>query len=130
MRGQGPGRQNHESAVAVPLRPGARDRPAEGARSRGRRFPIEGVLLLIALLARWRPDDEDQKQLLPVDAAKTGARGGQEEHAHVEYSGGNAGAAGGKVYLVPFSRRSPETEDVHKGPRDDVRAGKSAGASR
>ena len=53
--------------VTVPLRPGARDRPAGGARSRGRRVPIEGVLLLIALLARWRPDDEDRKQLLFVD---------------------------------------------------------------
>ena len=49
------------------------------------------------------------------EAAKTGARGGPEEHAHIEYSGGNAGgAAGGKGYLLPFSRRSPETEDVHK----------------
>ena len=56
------------------------------------------------------------------EAAKTGARGGPEEHAHVEYFGGNArGAAGGKGYLLPFLRRSPETEDVHKGPRDDVR---------
>ena len=25
---------------------------------------MEGVLLLIALLARWRPDDENRKQLL------------------------------------------------------------------
>ena len=60
------------------------------------------------------------------EAAKTGARGGPEEHAH-----GNAGgAAGGKGYLLPFLRRSPQTEDVHKGPWDDVRAGKRAGASR
>ena len=49
----------------------------------------------------------------------TGARGGPEKHAHVEYSGGNAG---GKGYLLPFLHRSPETEDVLKGPRDDVRA--------
>ena len=53
-----------KSAVIVPLRPGARERPAAGARSRGRRVPIEGVLLLIALLARWRADDQDWKQLL------------------------------------------------------------------
>ena len=58
-------RQKHESTVTVPLRP--RDRPSEGARSRGRRVPIEGVPLLTALLARWRPDDEDRKQLLFVD---------------------------------------------------------------
>ena len=38
-------------------------------------------------------------------------------------------AAGGKGYLSPFSRRSPETEDAHKGPRDDVQR-KRAGASR
>ena len=56
-----------ESAVAVTLRPGARYRPAGGARSRGRRVPIEGVLLLIALLPRWRQYDEDLKQLLLVD---------------------------------------------------------------
>ena len=56
---------------------------------------------------------------------------GPEEHAHVEYFRGNAGGAvGGKGYLFPFLRRSPETTDVHKGPRDDVRAGKRAGASR
>ena len=53
-----------KSAVTVPLRNGALDRPAEGARSRSRRVPIEGVLLLIA---RWRSDDEDWKQLLLVD---------------------------------------------------------------
>ena len=56
-------------------------------------------------------------------------RGGPEEHAHVEHFGGNAGgAAGGKGCLFPFLRKSPETEDVHKGSRDDVRAGKRAGA--
>ena len=55
------------SAVTVPLRPGAQDRPAEGARSRGRRVPIEGVLLQFVLLAWWRPDDEDRKQLLLLD---------------------------------------------------------------
>ena len=71
---RGPGRQNHESAVAVPLRPGARDRPAGGARSRGRLVPIEGVLFLIALLRRWRPDDEDRKQLLLVDGTTRPAR--------------------------------------------------------
>ena len=60
-------RQNHERTDTVPLRPGARDRPAGGARSRGRRVPIEGVLLLIALLAQWRPDDEDPKPLFLVD---------------------------------------------------------------
>ena len=58
-------RQNPERTATVPLRP--RDRPAGGARSRGRRVPIEGVLLLIARLARWRSDDEDWKQLLLVD---------------------------------------------------------------
>ena len=35
------------------------------------------------------------------EAAKTGARGGPEEHA--------GGAAGGKGYPFPFLRRSPET---------------------
>ena len=64
------------------------------------------------------------------EASKTGAHGGLEEHAHVEQFGCNAGAAGGKGYLFPFVRRSPEMEDVHKGPRDDARAGKRAGASR
>ena len=38
-------RQNHETTVTVPLRPGAGDHSAGGARSRGRRVPIEGVLL-------------------------------------------------------------------------------------
>ena len=63
------------------------------------------------------------------EAAKTGARGGPEEHTHVENFGGNAGgAAGGKGNHRPFLRRRPETEDVHKGPGDDVR--KEAGLSR
>ena len=60
-------RQNHERTVTVPLRPGARDRPAGGARSRGRRVPIEGVLLLIVHLAHRRPDDDDRKKQLVVD---------------------------------------------------------------
>ena len=34
---------------------------------RGRRVPVEGVLLLVALPPRRRPDDEDQEQLLFVD---------------------------------------------------------------
>ena len=55
-------RQNHESADTVYLRPGAWDHSAGGAHSRGRRVPSEGVLLLIALLARWPPDDEDRKR--------------------------------------------------------------------
>ena len=43
------------------------------------------------------------------------------------FKGNAGGAAGGNGYLLPFLRRSAETEDVHKGPRDDVRASKSAG---
>ena len=106
----------------MPLQPS----PSEGGRSRGRRVPSEGVLL-IALLTRWRPDDEDRKQLLyvdgttrltgpnpvrhpphepPFDLQRKGSggdrRGGPKEHAYVEYFGGNAGAAGGKGYLLPF----------------------------
>ena len=37
--------------------------------SRGRRVPVQGVLLLVALLPRRRPDDEDREQLLLVDGA-------------------------------------------------------------
>ena len=66
---------------------------------------------------------------LKKQAAKTGARGGPEEHADAEYFWATRVAAGGNGYLSPFLRRSPETTDVHKGPRDDVRAGKRAGAS-
>ena len=40
----------------------------------------------------------------------------------------NSGATWAKGHLLPFLRRSPETEDVHTGPRDDARAGKRAGA--
>ena len=36
---------------------------------RGRRVPVQGVLLLVALLPRRRPDDEDREQLLCVDGA-------------------------------------------------------------
>ena len=67
-------RQNHETTVSVPLRPGAGDHCAGGARSRGRRVPKKGVLLLVALLPRWRPDDEDQKQPLFVDGTTRPAR--------------------------------------------------------
>ena len=67
-------RQNHESTVAVPLWPGARVRSVGGTRSRGGRVPVEGVLLLITLLARWRPDDEDSKLLLLLVDGTTDAR--------------------------------------------------------
>ena len=40
------------------------DAPRRRPGGRGRRVPVQGVLLLIA---RWRPDDEDRKQLLFVD---------------------------------------------------------------
>ena len=36
---------------------------------RGRRDPVQGVLLLVALLPRRRPDDEDREQMLFVDGA-------------------------------------------------------------
>ena len=32
-------------------------------------LPVQGVLLLVALLPRRRPDDEDREQLLCVDGA-------------------------------------------------------------
>ena len=51
-------RQNHEGTVAFDLVPGFAP-PEELA--------AEAVLLLITLLARWRPDDEDRERLLLVD---------------------------------------------------------------
>ena len=58
---------------------------------------------------------------------KTNARWRSEEHTHVEhFEGDTGGATGDKGYLLPFKRRSPETEDVHEGPRGDSRAGKRA----
>ena len=38
-------------------------------RGRGRRVPVQGVLLLVALLPRRRQDDEEREQLLFVDGA-------------------------------------------------------------
>ena len=38
-------------------------------RGRGRRVPVQGVLLLVALLPRRRPDDKDPEELLFVDGA-------------------------------------------------------------
>ena len=38
-------------------------------RCRGRRAPVQGVLLLVTLLPRSRPDDEDREQLLCGDGA-------------------------------------------------------------
>ena len=63
------------------LRPGAQDRPTGGARSRGRRVLIEGVLLLTALLARW---DEDRKQLLLVDGTTRPTRRDPTMNTHRE----------------------------------------------
>ena len=37
------------------------------SQGRGRRIPVQGMLLLVALLPRRRPDDEDREQLLFVD---------------------------------------------------------------
>ena len=56
-------RQNYESTVTVPLGSGVRP----GSPRRRNSQPRKGVLLQIALLARWCPDDEDRKQLLLVD---------------------------------------------------------------
>ena len=40
------------------------DAPRRRPESRGRRVPVQGVLLLVALLPRRRPDDEDREELL------------------------------------------------------------------
>ena len=45
------------------------DAPRRRPGGRGRRDPVQGMLLLVALLPRKRPDDEDREQLLFVDGA-------------------------------------------------------------
>ena len=43
--------------------------PQEELAVEAERVPVEGVLLLIVLLARWRPDDEDRERLPLADGA-------------------------------------------------------------
>ena len=63
------GRREHQRRFQVVV-VGEVNSPTDAPRRRpsGGRVPVQGVLLLVALLPRWRPD-EDQEQLLPVDGA-------------------------------------------------------------
>ena len=119
---------------------------------RWRRVPVQGVLL-VALLPRKRPDDEDREQLLCVDGAtrltgrnlvshppheppfdlqrkgsgeggRTRATGGR---VHVELSGSGAGGTANREGR-PFLRKSPETADVREGPQNDGRTDDRTGA--
>ena len=65
------GRREHQRRFQVVV--GAANSLSDALRrrqgGRGRRVPVQGVLLLVALLPRRRPDDEDREQLLFVDGA-------------------------------------------------------------
>ena len=66
------GRREHQRRFQVVV-VGEVDSPSDAPRrrpcGRGRRFPIEGMLLLVALLPLRRPDDEDQERLPLADGA-------------------------------------------------------------
>ena len=108
---------------------------------------MQGVLFLVAILPRRRPEDEDREQLLFVDGATrfampnpvshprlmnrrsifiekeavdAGAHGERGGRVHVELSGGHAGGTANREEH-PFLRKSPETADVREGSEDDGR---------
>ena len=144
-----------KSTVTVPLRPGAQNRPAGGARSRGRRVPIEGVLLLIALLAQlaprrrgsgsscflWtgqtdptRPDPMIHSPHAPPLYFQWKRRSGEDRRARRTRGTRPRRALRGqrgwrRGQGIPLTLLTQEPRDGGC-PRDDVRAGKRAGASR
>ena len=66
------GRREHQrrfQVVVVAEGNSLSDAPRRRPGGRWRRVPVQGVLLLVALLPRKRPDDEDREQLLCVDGA-------------------------------------------------------------
>ena len=149
-----------------------RDSTRRGRREHHRRFQVvligevnslsdaqwtrpRGVLLLVALLLRRRPDIEDWEQLLFVDGAtrltgfgpvahppheppfdlqRKGSGGGGRTRGtrrglHVELCGGDAGGTANRErHPRPFLRKSPETAEVRKGPQDDWRTDDRTGA--
>ena len=144
----GPGRYEDAVGEVNSLSDAPRRRPG----GRGRRVPVQGVLLLVALLPRRRPNNEDRGQLLFVDGAtrltgpnpvimnrrsifnekeavEAGAHGRRGGCVHVELSRGDArGTANREGHPRPFLRKSPETADVREGPQDDGRTGDRTGA--
>ena len=132
------------------------DAPRRRPGGRGRCVPVQGVLLLAALLPRRRPDDEDREQLLLVDGATRLAgpnpvshppheppfdrqregsggggrtRGGRGGRVHVELSADDAGGTANREGRPrPFLRKSPETAGVREGPQDDGRTDDRTGA--